>query len=112
MERISYINTLRLICALSVVLLHTSAGLLDNTLVAEQNLFVFGFYKDITQFSVPVFVMISGCLFLNPNKVVSYKVLLKKYVRRIALALFVFGFPMCLIEALYSEMGGGNFSLL
>lgn len=98
-----YINVLRLIATLSVVLLHTSAGVLDNNFNNDQYEFSYGFYKQINQYAVPVFVLISGFLFNNPNKYIDYKLLFTKYVRRIALALLLFGLPMCVIESLLFE---------
>jgi len=50
------------------------------------------------EFSVPAFVMISGALFLNPSKQATYSLFLNKYVKRVVLALVVFGLPMCFIE--------------
>lgn len=98
-----YINVLRLIATLSVVLLHTSAGVLDNNFNNGQYEFSYGFYKQINQYAVPVFVLISGFLFNNPNKYIDYKLLFTKYVRRIALALLLFGLPMCVIESILFE---------
>ena len=51
--------------------------------------------------------MISGALFLNPAKEIGYPLMLRKYVKRIALALLIFGLPMCLIETYFSEFWGG-----
>lgn len=59
------------------------------------------------QFSVPLFVMISGALFLNPAKHVDFVLLCRKYVKRIVWALLVFGLPMCFIETYFNKSGGG-----
>ena len=105
MERIAYLNSLRLLATFAVVVLHSSATYLDNGIYADGDHNAFGFYNNINAFAVPVFVMISGALFLNPKKETGYKVLFNKYVRRIALALLIFGLPMCIAE---SMLTGGS----
>lgn len=104
--RIKYINSLRLVATLCVVFLHTSAGMLVKGSFEGNSEFWLSCYKFIMQFSVPLFVMISGALFLNPNKEASFQILIRKYVKRIALALLVFGLPMCLIEVYFNQSGG------
>lgn len=107
--RITYINSLRLLATLSVVFLHTSAGLLDTRdITNSDDTFWLSCYKYSMQFSVPLFVMISGALFLNPAKEAGFSLLMRKYVKRIALALIIFALPMCLIETYFSKQGGGG----
>ncbi len=105
--RINYINSLRLLATLSVVWLHASAGLLDTRNIMDfDTKFWLSCHKYCMQFGVPVFVMISGALFLNPAKEVGFGLFWRKYVKRIALALVIFGLPMCLIETYFSKSGG------
>lgn len=107
--RINYINSLRLLATLSVIWLHASAGLLDAREITCGNAkFWLSCHKYCMQFGVPVFVMISGALFLNPAKEIGFPLLLRKYVKRIALALLIFGLPMCVVETYFSNTGGGN----
>ena len=106
--RINYINGLRLIATLGVVSLHASAGILDlREIPSPTDKFMHTCFKYSMQFAVPIFVMISGALFLNPAKEIGYPLMLRKYVKRIALALLIFGLPMCLIETYFSNSGGG-----
>ena len=105
--RINYINSLRLLATLSVVWLHASAGLLDVREIASvDDKFWLSCHKYCMQFGVPVFVMISGALFLNPAKEIGFPLLLRKYVKRIAFALLIFGLPMCVVETYFSNSGG------
>ncbi|MBR6478195.1 MAG: acyltransferase family protein [Lachnospiraceae bacterium] len=53
---------------------------------------------DATAWSVPVFLMISGYLFLQTEKQITWKDAILKYCRRIALALVIFGIPFALLE--------------
>lgn len=104
--RINYINSLRLIATLGVVFLHASAGILDLREIPNTNdKFMHTCFKYSMQFAVPIFVMISGALFLNPAKEIGFPLLLRKYVKRIALALLIFGLPMCVIETYFSNTG-------
>ena len=107
MKRISYISNLRAIATISVVFLHTSAGLLDTREFDNQMVrFSLACEKFLLEYSVPLFVLISGALFFNPKKEVTYNRLLKKNIRRIVSALLIFGLPMCFLEAKFSGLGG------
>ncbi len=100
-----YLNNLRVTATFFVVLLHTTSySSVYN--VDDFSQIVLRLYHDIGVFAVPVFVMISGSLFLDCNKQISYKILFQKYVRRIALALVVFGLPMCFLETILNKDGG------
>ena len=105
--QISYINSLRLLATLSVVFLHTSAGIRETRSFSDSNdMLLLSCYQFTMQFGVPIFIMISGALFLNPAKEVGFGLFWRKYVKRIALALLIFGLPMCLIEMYFSKSGG------
>ena len=43
---------------------------------------------------------------MNPAKEIGFSLLLHKYVKRIALALLIFGLPMCFAETYFSNSGG------
>ena len=103
MGQIRYFNTLRLLAAFSVVLLHSSATYFYSGIYSEKDYFPFGFYYTFNVFAVPVFLMISGALFLRSDKELNYPILLKKYVRRIAAALLLFGLPMCFIDSIFNN---------
>jgi surface polysaccharide O-acyltransferase-like enzyme len=47
--------------------------------------------------------MITGVLFLNPEKNITLEKILKKYVFRIALAIIIFGIPYCFMEIFFNE---------
>ena len=84
-----YFDSLRVTAIFAVMILHIAA---DNWLEASVRSFewqVFNFYDSLVRFGVPVFVMISGALFLNPDKYIPVKKLYTKYIFRIAAA-FVF----------------------
>lgn len=105
MKTIYYINTLRTIATLAVVFLHTGAGIFETKHFPIHDITynTYNLYIQLMRFSVPLFVLISGALFLSPNKNINFNLITKKYVKRIILALIVFGLPMCIIEELFTN---------
>ena len=86
-QRIVYFDYLRILAVFAVVVLHTSSGSWNRTDVNSSAWLVFNFYDGIARWCVPVFVMISGALFLGRK--LTIKKLYAKYILRIAVA-FVF----------------------
>lgn len=104
-EREGFLDKLRVAATCSVVLLHTITGVMDIT---DMTLFpfenkVFLAALDLICWCVPVFVLISGYLFLNPARKISVREMLTKYCRRIVLALFIFGVPYACLEQIALE---------
>ncbi len=105
-QNFGYIHVLRVVATLAIILLHAATGG-----IFEQYSKIGGviactsiIYKHTMEWAVPAFVLISGAIFLSPHKNIGYNILFSKYVRRIVLALVVFGLPMTLSENLL-EMG-------
>lgn len=104
-EREEFLDKLRVAATCAVVLLHTITGVTDAT---DMSMFPFE-YKvflaalDLICWCVPVFVLISGYLFLNPARKISMRDMLAKYCRRIVLALFLFGVPYACLEQIALE---------
>lgn len=109
-QRESFLDVLRVTATCAVVLLHVITGVMDT---ADMNYFPFAkklflVLLDLITWCVPVFVLISGYLFLNPARKLTMKQMLVKYCRRIALALLVFGVPYACLEQVMTE---GNFQI-
>lgn len=104
-EREIFLDRLRVAAACAVVLLHTITGIMDATDMESypfENK-VFFVALDLVCWCVPVFLLISGYLFLNPVRKISMKEMMTKYVRRIVLALFLFGVPYACLEQIALE---------
>lgn len=104
-EREVFLDKLRVAATCAVVLLHTITGVMDIT---DMTLFPFEnkaflVALDLICWCVPVFVLISGYLFLNPARKISVREMLTKYCRRIVLALFIFGVPYACLEQIAME---------
>ena len=85
-DRIQYFDYLRIFAVFSVVLLHVLAGHLWDD-IGKPSFLVFDYYSAATRWCVPVFVMISGALFLDPDRDIHMERLHKKNLLRLVTAL-------------------------
>ena len=88
-NRIQYFDALRVVAALAVVVIHVSDRFFNEADIAGIDWQVMNFYDSLARFAVPVFVMLSGALFLNPEREISLKKLYTKQILRMVTA-FVF----------------------
>ena len=86
-QRVAYFDVLRILATFAVVALHLSAQHWADTDVSSSAWQAFNLYDSAVRWAVPVFVMISGALFLSGSQSIGH--ILKKNVLRIATA-FVF----------------------
>lgn len=104
-ERMLWPDILRIIASFFVVLIHvTSVGISDyevGSLTWGVNLFL----NSIGHWAIPVFFMISGMLFLSPERELPVKKLFTQYVRRVVLCIVVWGFLYSLLDQyIYSKV--------
>ena len=86
-QRIVYFDYLRIIAIFAVVVLHFAAQNWDGVNVSSFEWQIFNLYDATAAWGVPVFVMISGALFLG--KELTLKKLYGKYILRIV-TVFIF----------------------
>ena len=86
-ERQIYLDYLRIIATLAVIIIHVSASNWHDLPVDSSGWMAHNFWNGISRFSVPVFVMISGTLFLNRR--ISLRVIIKRYVLRIGIVYLI-----------------------
>jgi surface polysaccharide O-acyltransferase-like enzyme len=92
--RIIYFDYLRILAALAVVMLHTAASQYSLT---DTYHYTACFWDGIARWGVPIFVMISGALFLEPSKTITIKNIFNKYIFHIAVLFVVWSlFYTCL----------------
>lgn len=100
-----YLNYLRVFAALAVLMLHV----LCTPVVYYQNLYSYTelfwvrLARNLMNWCVPVFVMITGVLFLNLDKELPLSKLLKKYIFRFVLVIAIFGTLYSFMELLFSD---------
>lgn len=104
-EYIHYFSFLRVISMLAVIVIHV----ISNTIYFYSNyltdfqLFLGNFLHSFFQsWAVPIFVMISGALFLDKSKNISISKLYKKNILRLLLVLIVFGIVYALMELYFA----------
>lgn len=108
MQRTIYFDYLRVIACFAVIVLHVSAMQIQNYSVPTIEWNVINLYDSATRFCVPIFLMISGALFLNPSKELYLYKLYTRNILRIIVALFFWSF----IYACYNYKLNGEFSFL
>ena len=84
-QRIVYLDLLRILATFAVIFLHGATSEFYNS-HSSINWYMAAVEDSLVRWCVPVFVMISGALFLNPNKEISYRVILTKRIPRLLLA--------------------------
>lgn len=88
-DRIAYLDYLRVLATFAVMILHVSAENWNITNVDGYEWNVSNIYNSITRCCVPVFVMISGALFLKRN--INIKKIYSKYVLRMVCSFLFWG---------------------
>ncbi len=85
-NRVIYLDLLRIVSAFAVILTHVSAQYWYDLPTHSFSWNVMNVYDSISRYGVSVFMMISGALFLNPDKKFSVKKLYTKNIVRIVVA--------------------------
>ena len=86
-NRIIYLDILRVIACLSVIMRHISIHYSVKD-IGSTNFWIGNFFEGLARIGVPLFVMISGTLMLDNNKQVSKDILIK-HIRKMII-FFVF----------------------
>lgn len=87
--RLYYLDVLRVFAIFCVVMIHVCAWHFYQVDIASTRYFAMCLFDEFAHVAVPVFVMISGVLFLNPAKEVTYDRVFKKYLPRLGVAFVV-----------------------
>ena len=87
-NRIIWADLLRIASIFSVVFLHTASAQWDVLNIASLDWQIANFYKCLSRWGVPIFIMISGMFFLNPKKNIPLKHLYSVNILRLALSYF------------------------
>lgn len=103
--RVISFDVLRIIAAFAVVWLHISAQRFYDCFPTNEWI-IRNFYDSLVRWSVPIFIMISGALFLDATRKLDIKKLYTKNVTRIIL-IFLF---WSVIYAIYSGISGKGYS--
>ncbi len=102
-NRIIYLDLIRILSIFAVVLIHISACDWLTLSVTSFNWQVLNVYDSLSRWCIPVFIMMSGGLFLHPEKRITISSLYKKNVLRMVAALFFWGVVYYLYTALLTN---------
>lgn len=94
-----YIDVARVFSMVAVIAIHAGAISWYDAPYSFYPWGVLNFIDIVGRYCVPVFLMISGYLFLDPNKNISVKKLYTKYIPRILAAFFFWSFLYALITS-------------
>lgn len=102
-DKIAYLEILRIICAVVVVLDHICiAGI--HIFDEKATMFDKFFYNGVqhwSHFAVPVFLMITGCLLLEPTRKIGYEKAITKYAWRMVVILLTVGTAFAWLEVYF-----------
>ena len=104
--RIVWLDVLRVFSAFAIVLIHTASSIMDYLRFPSLNWFAADLYLAAARYAVPVFVMISGVFFLNPDKDITLKKIYGKYIPRMLCVLFGWALLRALIIEVWLNSGG------
>jgi len=101
--RTDWLDFLRIIGSIVVVLLHASSHVFYVSDINSWVWAVHNLYRSALRWAAPIFIMISGALFLDPEREISIRALYRKYIFRIAVALIVWDVFYAGISTLISD---------
>lgn len=98
-EKISYLEAIRCVAICLVVTIHVVAIPIQNWNTNDMTWYpAYSIAYAFGNCGVPLFLMISGTLLLNPQKEISFEKLYKKMMPRILMPLVFFGWIFALME--------------
>jgi len=92
LKRIIYSDILKTVAILGVIIIHISSARLTGDELLSTNWICSVFWGSIVRWSVPVFFMCSGIVFLDINKQIKTKRIYKKYIPKLLGALVLWAF--------------------
>ena len=103
-ERIIWLEFLRIISAIGVIMIHTASAGIRTEAISNNSGFVwFIWYHVLSEFAVPCFFMISGAVFLNPEKELSVSNIIRKYFIKIILMYLFWSGVYALYEMIFED---------
>lgn len=102
-SKLIYIDKLRVFATFAVVMIHVCMTEVENSNIDNIGAFNYIIYSigyNLVRWAVPVFIMITGFLLLQPLKEISNKKL-RLYIFRILLTLFIFGTIYAAMEIVF-----------
>lgn len=107
----TWLDNSRIIAIFAVLFLHSAAVIVINTPVGTESWWWGNLYDSLVRWCIPVFVMISGALLLDPEKQEGLKTFYLKRLSKILLPILFWSAFFLLWKALKISANGGNADL-
>jgi surface polysaccharide O-acyltransferase-like enzyme len=104
LQRFFYLDVLRILSAFAVVVLHVAVTGWSYFGVDTFEWQILNVFNGLSRWCVPIFVMISGALFLDPKRSITIRDIYRKYILRVAMIIGVWALTLIflkLIKGLY-----------
>ena len=101
-KRVLYLDILKVIASLAVVFIHAAASKWYVLPVGSTEWSFLNLVNVLTRYSVPLFVMVTGVIMLQPSKNLSFNLLIKKYVFK-ALLFFYIGSSLFALASFFTD---------
>lgn len=98
-NKILYLSRLKALACIGVIILHTFSSF-GRFATSQEYTYLFLSIKNCMSWAVPCFVMASGALLLDRNRILTPKKLFGKYIPRMALALVIFSVIFSVFDTL------------
>lgn len=99
-KRLVFPDILRIIAAVGVIIIHVTAIIISQHKVGSLEWNIANIFNSLFRWSVPVFFMISGMMFLNLKKEIGIQEFIKKYVVRIIICIVVWGYLYGILDTI------------
>lgn len=102
------LSLLRILACLGIIVLHVfhyavlGASHFQYSL-SRMEQFWSDLFQNINLWAVPIFLMVTGALLLNPQHPVTYHKIFKRYIARIGYAILLFGYIFLLIDMILGD---------
>ncbi len=91
-KRVIYLDILRVFAIIAVIMLHTSAQNWNTTVPSSLEWNVFNVFESCSRWGVPIFVMISGAIFLDNSRTITIKKIFFNNIKRLIIVYLVWDF--------------------
>lgn len=105
-------DILRLIATIAVIMTHVCGTQIHDLQVSSSDFVWLNVIRAAVTWDVPIFVMISGRFFLDPNKQFTIKELYQKYIKRLIIAFLIWSFIYTIYYLGWGYLAGNDIRVI
>ena len=95
------LEQIRAIACISVVILHTFRTFINQKMMTHTGYITASVIRDLMNYAVPCFLMVTGALLLDETRDVSIKKIWKKYIPSVGIPLIICTIIFCITDAVF-----------